>query len=305
MVIANPTAGKGSLDRDWEHRICPFLKDTLKFFDFEFTRKQGEATHLTSQALKDGYNLVVAMGGDGTINEVVNGFFEDSRPINPDAALGILPFGSGGDFARSIPLPRDYRLAAKTLVTRTTRPIDLGKVTFPGAKFPPRYFINIANAGVVASIMQQVNTLSRRIPALARYLTGMVLGFHTYHNVPVLLRLSPQGTHKVILTNLVIANGQYFGKGMRPAPQAKLDDGFFDVVVMKNTTLGRFMLRLPQIYGMKVVIPGDDVEVFRASSVSVDTLEKSSHLPIEMDGETHGEGSAVFTIVPKVLHLKV
>jgi YegS/Rv2252/BmrU family lipid kinase len=305
MVIANPTAGQGELNRKWDKEILPVLKETLKFFDFEFTRKQGEASQVAAKALADGYDLIVAMGGDGTLNEVVNGFFDGERPIRPEAAVGLLPFGSGGDFARSVPLPRDWRLAVKHLVTRKTRRIDIGRATFSAGRFPPRYFINIANAGVVASIMHQVNSLSRRIPPLARYLSGMVKGFGSYRNLPVRLRLTPQGTHRVNLTNVVIANGQYFGKGMHPAPQARLDDGFFDVVVLKNSSLARFLIQLPQIYGIKPVIPTADVEVFRAQAVSVETLSPAAPLPIEMDGETVGSGSAVFTIVPKAIQLKV
>jgi YegS/Rv2252/BmrU family lipid kinase len=305
MLIVNPSAGQGVLGKSWESEVFPFLSQQLRNFEFEFTKKPGDATKLAAQAFKQGYTLVVSMGGDGTLNECVNGYFENGAPINPHAALGLLPFGSGGDFARSIQMPRDYKLAVKHLLTRKIKQIDVGLAHFPGKRMAPRYFINIANAGAVAMIMKRVNSMNRRIPPLARYLAGTALGFVDSKNIKVRIRLTPQGTHVVNLTNLVVANGQYFGKGMRPAPQAKIDDGLFDVVVLKNASLSQLVINLPQLYGMKTTIPNKIVETYRASEVSVSLINPANKLYTEMDGENYGEGEVVFSIVPGVVNFKI
>lgn len=305
MLVVNPRAGQGTLGKKWDNEVFPFLQKKLKNFEFEFTQKPGDATRLTARALNQGFDLIVSMGGDGTLNECLNGFFEDGLPLKPHAALGLLPFGSGGDFTRTLQLPRDYQLATEHLLTRKTRQIDVGLVSFPGSRTAPRYFINIANTGAVAMIMRRVNAMNRRIPPLARYLAGTVLGFVDSKNIKVRLRLKPQGTHVVSLTNLVVANGQYFGKGMRPAPQAKIDDGLLDVVVLKNANLTQLMLNFPQLYGVKSALPTKILETYRAREVSVSLIHAQDKLYTEMDGETYGEGEVHFQVVPGAIPFKM
>lgn len=305
FLIANPRAGSGKLARRWAADILPLIKSKIPDFDSAFTAGPGDATRLTRQALKNGSRTVVAMGGDGTLNEVVNGFFENGKALNPNASVGLIPFGSGGDFARTAGVPRDYRKAIDALIGVKAQPIDVGLVTFSDPQIPPRHFVNIASAGVVADIMLKVNPLPRGYPALWRYLYGTVRGFLAHKNVGVELIFDGKETLQVELTALVVGNGGYFGRGMRPAPKAELDDGLFDVVVLKGTRLTRFLRILPRLYRGDVPESSDMHETRRCRAVSVRLVKKDDPLWVETDGENHGHGDATFTILPGALPFRM
>jgi YegS/Rv2252/BmrU family lipid kinase len=301
FLIANPSAGHRKLGRKWKSEIHPFLKDTLRDFDFRFTNGPLNAITLTRQALHAGYETIVAMGGDGTLNEVVNGFFEHGSPINPQASLSLLPFGSGGDFTRTVQIPRQYQSAAESLLNASERRIDVGIVEFANKKFPPRYFLNIADAGVVANVMHFVNATPRVLPSLLRYLWGACFGFLTYSNIPVRVTLDGMRRFEVELTNLIVGNGRYFGRGMNPTPFAELDDGLFDILIFKNANLFSFLKRLPGLYGGKVTPESHRHETHRAREILIEPLDPKKKLWIEMDGETYGEGAVTFRVLPRAI----
>lgn len=306
FLIGNPISGKKFLQQNWDKRVYPFLKTKLPAFDFGFTQKKGDATLLAKNALKKGYKTIVSMGGDGTLNEVVNGFFENNKNINPQASLGILPFGSGGDFIRTIKISRDYRVAWQNLLSEKTHLIDIGSIRFNKPQYQQKYFINIANIGVVAAIMHEVNASSRAVHPLLRYLLGSYQGYQKYHAISIELTLDqkPPLTIKR-LSNLVIANGRFFGNGMCPSPQAQLDDGLFDVQVLKNTGVAKFFTAiLPALYLGKNIFSSQTIESYRAQRVVVRLLDSSQIAYCEHDGETYGEGGAEFSILPQSLQLR-
>lgn len=305
FLIANPRAGSGRLARRWAADILPLLKSKLPRFDYAFTSGRGDATRLARKALREGAGTVVAMGGDGTLNEVVNGFFENGAAINPNAALGLIPFGSGGDFTRTTGIPRDYRKAIDALAGAKPHPIDVGRVSFADGGIPPRYFINIASAGVVADIMLKVNPLPRVLPALWRYLYGTVTGFMAHKNVRVRIAFDGGTAKEFTLTALVVGNGGYFGRGMRPAPNAELDDGLLDVVVLKDARLMKFLRILPRLYRGDVPESSAIHETRRCRTVTVERLGKNDPLWVETDGENHGSGDATFMILPSALPFRL
>ncbi|MCP5464359.1 MAG: diacylglycerol kinase family lipid kinase [Deltaproteobacteria bacterium] len=305
FLIANPTAGHGQLKRQWKSRIQPFLKKELAHFDFEFTKNKAHATELTQQALQNGYNLIVAMGGDGTINEVINGFFEKGKNTHPEACLGILPFGSGGDFIRSLKFERDYQKAAHHLQGKKTKAIDVGWIKFKDRKQADRYFVNIANVGLVAEIMSKVNSKYKRLPALARYLSGSFQGFFSHHNQDVRLHLAGKGAMETKLTNLIIANGSYFGRGMHPAPNARLDDGLFEIILLKDMSFLKLCLHFPEIYARKKVASASFLDHHESASIQIESLGEKDALRYEMDGEVYGHGDAQITLLKQKLKIKI
>lgn len=304
FCIVNPMAGSGALGRRWSARIRPLIAEKIGDFAFALTEGAGHATELARQALLNGHQTIIAMGGDGTINEVVNGFFINGKPVRPKAKLGILPFGSGGDFARTARLPKDYRKALDLIASGNARPVDVGVAEYGNPDMPPRHFINIANAGVVAQIMLKVNVLPRWLPALTRYLGGTLQGFLTHADCPV--RLTVDGTRimEVKLTDLVVANGRFFGRGMQVAPSALIDDGLFDVAILKDVGATRFFAQiLPRLYGLGANTPTTHYEFFRCREIRVEKLSADKPLKVEMDGETHGEADVTFRVLPGILVL--
>lgn len=297
--IANPAAGKGRLGKDWNKTISPLLKSKLGSFDHAFTTQPGNATEIAEQALSaKKYSTVVVLGGDGTLNEVVNGFMATSPEIRDRVALGIIPFGSGGDFARTVGMPRRFKNALDALLSAKAQRIDVGMAEFSDVNFPKRYFVNIANAGVVASVMLKVNHISRSWPALWRYLMGSIKGFNAFENVLTRISFDNGPAREIHLTDLLVANGRYFGRGMQPAPNANLQDGLFDVLIFKNASLGVFLKNLPRLYRGKISGSSASHETLRCKSVRVEVLDSKKTLPIEMDGENHGIGNVMFQIVP-------
>lgn len=305
VVIANPKAGHGGLQRRWKRMIEPEIRQRFPNAEIYFTKHQGDATKATRHFLENDADLILIMGGDGSINECVNGFFNHGLPLSPHACLGIIPFGSGGDFIRTLQWPRDFRKALDRLKNGQVKKIDLGLVVLGNKPDQSRYFINIAEFGVGATIMKRVNRKNKKLPALWRYVSGSVQGFLDYKNVRVKLTLIPQAQFEMKLTNLIVANGRYFGRGMCPAPQAELDDGLFDVIVIKNMTVKRFLLSFPQLYLKKKNLPTALFESFRASQLEVELLNPKENLPAELDGETWGEGPLTVKMLPKVLNLVV
>ena len=191
------------------------------------------------------------------------------------------------------------------LTSKKTKKIDIGVIDFKNKRFKPRYFRNIAEIGLGAAIMKRVNAKNKKRSPLLRYVSGSFQGFLDYKNTKIRIKLDPQGSHIVNLTNLIVANGQYFGRGMRPAPQAKLDDGVFDVVVIKNMNLFKFIVNFPQMYTSKKFLSSKTLDIYQSSSIEVETLDNKHQLHTEVDGENHGSGCQSILLLPRAIHLKI
>lgn len=295
LLIANPFAGHGHLKKKWDSKIFPALKDVFPPFEVVFTKQPREATQLAKKGCLENFDFIFALGGDGTLNEVINGFFDkNDNPIDPHCTLGILPFGSGGDFLRGLNYPRNFYKALIKLQNAQIHKIDIGKITYENSRFVTRYFLNIANAGVVANIMNRVNSIPRFLFPLWRYLLGTCLGFCSYNNQNVELTIDDTQKLSFNLTNLLVANGNFFGRGMQPTPQAKINDGLFDVLILKNANLFKFSRYLPRLYRGSIPAESDHHLTLRCQKISLKKLEQTLPLSIEMDGEPYGEGNVSF-----------
>lgn len=303
LLIANPRAGSKSLGYNWDKRIYPMLKDVLGKFDFEFTHSKNHATELTRDAIQNGYDLIVPMGGDGSINEVVNGFFEGKELLTSRTSLGILPFGSGGDFIRTAGIERDFRKAVHRLKSKERKLIDVGRIEFADPKHQTRHFINTVEIGLGYHIMKHVNAKAKFIPPLVRYVTGSFQGYLASKNTPIELTVDGSTPENINLTNLIVANGKFFGRGMKPAPKAELDDGWFDLVIIKNLTLAKFCANFYKLYLSQKNISKNIVEFKRMQQIRIRKLQATSFLGTEADGEPCGEGDQTLTLIPHAIKL--
>ena len=295
FLIVNPTSGSQKLGKTWDSAVSPFLKSHLGNFSYKFTKKKGDATLLTREALKKGFETIVCLGGDGTLNEVVNGFFNlRHQIINPKAKLGILPFGSGGDFLKTLGIEKNYKQAVRHLKQKRTFSCNVGIIdTFTPQK-KRHYFINIANAGVVGNIMKFVNRQNRNLPSLYRYLKGTVLGFRSFSNEDVCLKWGKKES-SFSLTNVVVGNGQYFGNGMHPLPNAKLNDDLLDILIFHDANLLRFLKKLPRVFAGNIPPQSEIHKTFRTKSIEI-TPQTPENIVIEMDGEVIGTGRAKISL---------
>lgn len=306
VLVVNPSAQNGQLGRRWPE-LAADLRRELGAFEEAMTKEPGDATRLTREALDSGAGAVVAVGGDGTINEVVNGFFEGDRPVAPDALLGILPFGTGGDFRKTIPLPRDTREAARVLASRKSRVIDVGHLELTGADGRPlrRIFINIASFGMSGLVDEYVNKASKRLGGRLSFMLATARAGLSYENQRVRLVFDDDDSAPADLTinTVAVANGRYFGGGMFVAPQAELDDGQFDVVALGDMGKLDFLRHGRKIYaGTHLGL--DKVSQRRARLVRAEPVG-GEPVRLDVDGETPGVLPATFRVLPAALRLVV
>jgi len=305
VLVVNPQSANGALGRQWDE-LSRSIGRELAFEDVQ-TSAPGDATRLTREALEQGAERVVAIGGDGTISEVVNGFFDNGEPINPEAALGVLPYGTGGDFRKSAHIPKDVTRAARVLARGKTRKIDAGLLEHLDRDGTPvsRVFINIASFGISGMVDRYVNETSKRFGGMLSFAVATVRAAARYKNqrVRVVYDDEEDAAEELTINTLAVANGRYFGGGMHIAPRAELDDGWFDVVSIGDFGLGDFLVNGRHIYagshiGMDGVGHRRAKKVY-AEPVGIDDVE------LDVDGETPGILPATFTILPGALSLVV
>lgn len=305
VVIVNPKSANGSLGKRWAE-VQKVIRREYGGFEHVLTERPGDGSRLAREALEQGADTVVAIGGDGTIHEVVNGFFDGGgKPVRPEAALGILPFGTGGDFRKTAGIPKDLELAAKILKDGTRRTIDVGRIEYQtnGGR-ESRYFINIASFGISGVVDEIVNNSSKVLGGkVSFFLAGARAGLR-YKNKQVRLVFDQdeRDSLETRINVVAVANGRYFGGGMRVAPEAELDDGRFDVVTIGDLTTFEYLTSGLRIYkGTHLTLP--KVSSRRAARVDARPVDPDDEVLLDVDGETPGRLPATFTILPKALQV--
>jgi len=268
-----------------------------------------DAVTITRHALREGFERIVAVGGDGTINEVVNGFFQDHVAINPNAELALVTNGTGGDFRRTFDIGQTLEECLERIANGRTRPIDVGRLTFVSAegKTGERYFANIASFGMSGDVVRRVDKakIIKRLFGRFAFTWGSLRSLMSYKARPIRLKIDTAYDELVTISTCAVANGQYFGGGMRVAPDAAPDDGMFDVIVIGDAPKREVAATLNQIYtGQHIHNP--HVKVFRAHSVIATPVEATEGAPvfIEADGESPGRLPAMFEVLPKSLKFR-
>jgi diacylglycerol kinase (ATP) len=242
---------------------------------------------------------VVACGGDGTLNEVVNGLVASGRP----AELAAIPLGTGMDFLRTYGIPGRFDGAVRVAVSGTTRTIDVGRVhyrTWEGDE-ETRHVANVGSVGMSGAVAQRANGMSKFAGGRATFFYALVRVFFEWENTEVVVELDGEETRTGRMHDVIVANGRWHGGGMLLAPEASPDDGLFDVVLIGDLARADFVKSVGKIYrGTHLAHP--KVDLLRAATVRVDAPE---HLPIELDGEQVGTTPVTFEIVPRALRVRV
>jgi diacylglycerol kinase (ATP) len=252
-----------------------------------------------AQAVADGAELVVAVGGDGTLNEVANGLLQLSgeRP-----ELAVIPFGTGMDFARSNGIPRKLEAALDVARNGRTTTIDAGRASFQAwdGSAAERYFANVASAGMSGAVARQANQTSKALGGRVSFFAALVRVFAGWRNTELAVDVDGE-RRRGKMTNLVVANGRYHGGGMLLAPEALADDGLFDALVFGDITKRDFVLSVGKLYrGTHLSHP--KIELLRGATI---TVEADVPVPVELDGEQPGTTPARFEVVPGALRLRV
>jgi diacylglycerol kinase (ATP) len=290
VFLVNPASDNGKTGRRWAalaHRAAGLGLDGETLY----SERPG---HLIELAASTQADVVVAVGGDGTMNEVVNGLMErEDRP-----ALAVIPLGTGMDFVRTYGIPSRFDDAVRVAAGGTTRTIDVGRVEHSRGV---RWFANVGSVGMSAAVAQRANGMSKALGGKATFFYALTRVFLEWENTPVTVELDDGTRHEGRMHDVIVANGQWHGGAMWLAPEAQPDDGIFDVVVIGDVNKRDFVTTAPKIYkGTYLAHP--KVELLRSRTVAVDAPER---LPIELDGEQVGTTPVRFEVVPHALRLRV
>ena len=302
MFIVNPKSANGATGKNWS-RINQEIERGLRAdYDVRFTERHGHCTSLAGEAIKDGYELIVAVGGDGTINEAVNGFFDKGEPLNPEAALAVMSIGTGSDFVKTLEFPTTPFEAAERIRAGKVWTVDLGKCSFVSldGEQRSRFFINIAGFGFEGAVVDKVNRTTKAFGGPVSFLWAILTMLPTYNNKLTKYQIDDSpGEEKVLL--FVVANGRYFAGGLKPTPDAQLDDGVFDIVSLGD--LG-FLERISNLgkFRKGTYLEEPKVSFWRGRTVVASSEETQL---VEMDGELVGQLPARFEMLPKAMKLIV
>lgn len=285
-VIYNPTSGRGKRASDWRVARERLVSAGACFLQ---TEGPGHATLLAKQASMDG-GTVVAAGGDGTLSEVVNGIF------GTEACLGVLPLGTGNDFARCIGVGTDLVVAVDAILGDQKRQIDVLRWTIGDRT---GLGVNVAGAGFDAMVATRINAGFRRLTGTTAYVAAVLDTLMKYR--PVSIRVTVDGvTTETTAMLCSVANCQTYGGGMRIAPDASLDDGLLDVVIVEGVGKLEFLKTFPKVFAGKH-IEHPKVKVLRGREIRI---ESEHPIPVLNDGEIAGTTPIDFEVLPRSLWVK-
>jgi diacylglycerol kinase (ATP) len=289
LFLVNPASGNGATGKRW-----PKLRERAAELGLEGDQVLSEFPGHLAQAAKDSPgSLLVVIGGDGTVNEVANGV------AGTEAELAVLPCGTGQDFGRTHGLPTRFDDAVQVALGGETRTIDLGRVELESGT--SRFFANVGSAGMSGAVARRANSMTKAFGGRATFFYALTREFLAWQNTRVVVELEDGVRREGPMHDVIVANGNWHGGGMKLAPDARQDDGVFDVVLIGDVTKLDFLTTSPKLYSGRY-LSHPRVELLRSSSVAISAAEP---LPLEVDGEPIGATPARFEVVPSALRLRV
>ena len=297
VFLVNPAAANGATGRHWPEIAHQAAGVGLEG-DALLSERRGQLGELARGAAEGGARLLVVVGGDGTLNEVANGLAGLAQ-IPP---VALIPRGTGGDFVRTFGIPHDVAAAARIALGGETQTVDLGRVTYRAwdGHESQALFANVASAGMSGAIAQRANDTSKALGAKASYLWATFAVFAGWSAVETQLTVDGE-VRRGKMFDVVVANGRYFGGGMKMCPDARPGDGLLDVVTIGDVTKRDLVMTMPKIY-RGTHLPHPKAEALRGRVVTVETEEP---VPVELDGEQPGTTPARFEVLPGAMELRV
>ena len=337
VLIVNPNSAGGSTQNDWED-IHAKVKRTLGSVKIVYSKKRGDGTSVTRDLLRQGFEEIIAVGGDGTINEVANGFFEEItgsyrntngdeavvelpqlRPINPRAIMGIIPSGSRNILAKSLDMPVEITECCQRFMDAKPQKIDVvvGAVTEVGNEgqkmelsnhpnISARAYLNAAEIGAGAEIIDRSKKIRDRIPSrLISTVSSVVATLPTYESN--VCEISIDDGQRSLLSKMtmgVIANGRYLGGGFTAAPRANISDGLLDITILQNSGSFKMLEGLVNMQWNKDFTVSDN-NIFYTQAKKVSIKSKEREITATLDGEPTGILPATFQVYQNALNVKV
>ncbi|HEX7174446.1 MAG TPA: diacylglycerol kinase family protein [Pyrinomonadaceae bacterium] len=308
LVIVNPASAGGATGEAWPG-VASDLRRHFGPFACAFTERSGDARVIAEHEAARGRSFIIACGGDGTVNEIADGLLRSGA----DAELGVLPSGTGGDFRRTLEIPERAADAARALRDGRTMRVDAGRVVFAGESGgeETRHFINVASFGMGVEVIGRVKkdggsgataAATRALGGKAAFAVAALQSAFAYAQPLVRITLDGGPEFRLKITNFCVANARFFGGGMKIAPEAKLDDGLFDVVAIGDMSGTRILTNSYRVY-LGTHLGLRQVQHTRARRVLA-RADDDGEVGIEIDGETAGRLPATFEILPRSLRVR-
>lgn len=284
LFIVNPIAGKGKA-----LELVPKIRESFDKEKVEYrikvTKEKGEGEKLAKEGIKEGFNHIIAVGGDGTAYEVVNGIREE------DVVLGILPSGTGNDFARMLMLPKEYNEILEIIKASRKRKIDIGLIN-------NRYFLNCSSVGIDAEIVKETEYIKKYISGTLAYIVGVLKTLIKYKYKNIRIEIDGRLMHREIEL-VAVGNGKYYGGGMKINPMADLDDGLLDVCIVNKISKIKFAaLFLTVFKGKHLGIK--EVEILRGKEIKI---LGDDYLMLNADGDIIGTTPAEIKIGKRAIEV--
>lgn len=303
FAIVNPNAGNGKGKHDWERISSILERNNIEVFA-KFTTANGDAAFMTSEAIFQGYRKILSVGGDGTLNEVVNGIMLQESCPTDEVTIGVIPVGTGNDWGRMFNIPLVYEGAVQILKNNKSLAHDVAVLTyFENDKQLKRYFINIAGTGFEAAVIQKTNKKKNRETknSSMMYLFNVLSSMITYKSKEMTITIDDFKFHKKIFS-MNLGNGRYCGGGMRQTPDAVPNDGLLDVTII-NGNIGKFeMIKAINSLYDGTILSHPKIDGFRAKRV---TVECDEPVYAEADGESLGHTPLEFSIIPSAVKILI
>ncbi len=300
FFVVNPEARAGATRKRWP-RIRELAAERLGSVESRLTTGPGDATDITRRCLDEGAALIVCVGGDGTLNEVVNGFMLAEGSVRNRTPLGYIPVGTGCDFARSVAIPRDVAGALDVLARGETRLIDLGRLRYnDGAGQPAvRYFDNAVSFGIGGAVVARVRDYARFCGPYTAYFFSILSSIFREGKKRVRLRVDDQAEVSFRAWHVVTANGRFQGHALQVAPDASIDDGLLDILVFGDISLLGVFRHFPKLYSGKIETIREMIRT-RGGKVIASSDEP---VLVEADGELIGRLPVEIEIIPRALRM--
>lgn len=299
--IINPASGGGSTGKTWA-QMRSYIESKLGTFSFEFTANKGHGIDLAKRAAEKSVEKIVAIGGDGSISEIVSGILLSG---NTNVVIGVLNLGTGGDFCRTLGIPGDIKLGLEKIKSGSVISSDIGKVSFTdnSGSLAMRSFINIAGCGMSGEVVRTINQ-SKKIFGGFSYYVSSLKNLFTYQNKRVRILADEMPEKMFTSVTVAVCNGQYFGGGMRVAPNAQISDGMFDVVIMEDWNLWEKLKYSPRLYN-STILSCPKITHFRAKKIVILPQEGENEVYIDCDGEDVGTIPMTLEILPSAVRFTV
>ncbi len=301
-VIVNPHAAHGLAGKRWS-RILDFLNTQGIEVSAHLTRGRSHACRLAQDALENGAQLIISVGGEGTLNEIVNGMLHGAPLFQNLPELVMIPIGTGCDLSRTLNIPKDYEEAIDIILNGRTKLVDIAKVVFKNdTRIWERYFVNAFDVGLGGNVVRIANIIPKNLGGFLTFLVSSLLALITFRRMKMIVYLDGRCIDSGLITIIGALNGQFFGGGMHAAPMACIDDGMLELLYVKDTNIFKFVTKvLARVYGGEH-LAYHNVYHYQGKKIKI---ESSRVFLADVDGEEEKAKEVTVTIIPRALKVKV